>query len=71
MAVNPLNWTTAFLDEMEIGSTMSVAEVQVHDKAILVQCIKQYIDWYGGVEFSSDYAAFRRIPKWSELVAEA
>lgn len=58
-----MNWTTAFIENMKAGSVIAIAEVRVKDKDLLIECIKQYIDWYGGVEFNSDYTKIRRI--WS------
>ena len=58
---NAYNWTEAYLKKLCIGESVAIADVKVNDKAVLVECIKQYIDWYGDVEFNRDYTSIRRI----------
>lgn len=56
-----LNWTTEFLNQMPVNTQVAVRDVQVKDKNLFIECVKQYIDWYGQVEFSGDYRIVRKI----------
>ncbi len=58
---NALNWTTNYLNEMPVNTQVAVRDVPVHDKNLFIDCAKQYIDWYGGAEFSEDYRKLRKI----------
>ena len=61
-----MNWTTEFLNQMPVNTQISVKDVQVKDKDLFVMCVKQFIDWYGQVEFSGDYRIVRKINKIPE-----
>lgn len=63
---NALNWTKEFLDQMPVNTQIQIRDVQVKDKSLFVDCVKQCIDWYGQVEFSSDYRVVRKINKIPE-----
>jgi len=62
-----LNWTTDFLNQMPVNTQIAVSDVQVKDKALFVECVKQFIDWYGQAEFSGDYRIVRKINKIPEV----
>lgn len=61
LSVTALNWTTNYLNKLEVGTVVVLAELKAKNPALLITCIKQYIDWYGGVDFNSDYTKFRRL----------
>lgn len=63
---NAMNWTKEFLDQMPVNTQIAVRDVQVKDKQLFIECVKQYIDWYGQVEFSGDYRIVRKINKIPE-----
>lgn len=62
-----LNWTTDYLNEMPVNTQVSVRDVPVKDKDLFIECVKQFIDWYGQVEFSGDFRIVRKINKIPEL----
>lgn len=58
-----MNWTTNYLNGIDSNVVVGVKEVKVRDHSLFIECTKQYIDWYGGIEFNSDYSKFRRIQR--------
>lgn len=62
-----LNWTTLYLNEMPDNTQVQVRDVPVYNKDLFIECVKQYIDWYGQVEFSADYRIVRKLNKIPEL----
>lgn len=59
--VKAMSWTSNYLDGLEPGDIVTVSDVKVNDKAMFLVCVKQYIDWYGGIDFNSDFTKFRRL----------
>lgn len=55
------NWTEKYLRGLSSDEWVALEDVKVNDKSVLVECIKQYIDWHKDVEFSNDYASIKRI----------
>lgn len=56
-----MDWTTNYLNGIERGEVVAVKDVKVKDHGLFITCAKQYIAWYGGFDFNSNYSKFRRL----------
>ena len=57
-------WTVKYLKAMPRGTQIKVADVPVNDKKLLIEMVKEYIDFYHDAEFNENYTKIRKLSKW-------
>jgi hypothetical protein len=57
-------WTCNYLKAMPRGTQIKVADVPVNDKKLLIDMVKEYIDFYHDAEFNENYTKIRKLSKW-------
>jgi hypothetical protein len=57
-------WTVNYIQKMPRGTQIKVADVPVNDKKLLIEMVKEYIDFYHDAEFNENYTKIRKLSKW-------
>jgi hypothetical protein len=55
------DWVVAYINKMEPGEWVPLDEMGAKDQELLIECIKQHIDWYHNAEFSNDYTKIKKL----------